>query len=240
MPSPTTSLAKAASFPALDPRLATKLAAALDESADTTIFVNGTALHLPDTAHAALIEVLHRMSRGDEVSISTVESLLNTSQAAQMAGIFAELPAQAHRLRRHPGRVPRHAPPHSPRGHRCLAGNPGTSLLDVGALLRRARSYNSRGLANATGRNDLDPYFYRATLEGTVDRTLSPRWRLGLRGFAGVSAGGDGNGQAAPDLRLGCRPAGTNHQSIPAIEGRAVAPARRVLSHGRRWQSARV
>jgi hypothetical protein len=45
--------------------------------------------------------------------------------------------------------------------------------------------YNSRGLANATGRNDLDPYFYRATLEGTADRTFSPRWRLGLRGFAG-------------------------------------------------------
>ena len=87
MPSPTTSLAKAASFPALEPKLATKLAAALDESADTTIFVNGTALQLPDTAHTALIEVLHRMSRGDEVSISTVESLLNTSQAAHMAGI---------------------------------------------------------------------------------------------------------------------------------------------------------
>ena len=87
MASPTTSLAKAASFPALEPKLATKLAAALDESADTTIFVNGTALQLPDSAHEALIEVLHRMARGDEVSISTVESLLNTSQAAQLAGI---------------------------------------------------------------------------------------------------------------------------------------------------------
>ena len=52
--------------------------------------------------------------------------------------------------------------------------------------------YNSRGLANATGRNDLDPYFYRATLEGTADRSIAPRWRLGLRGYAGVSAGGDG------------------------------------------------
>lgn len=87
MASPTVSLAKAASFPALDPKLASKLAAALDESTDTTIFVNGTALQLPDTAHAALLEVLRRMSHGDEVSISTVESLLNTSQAAQLAGI---------------------------------------------------------------------------------------------------------------------------------------------------------
>ncbi|PQZ95162.1 DNA-binding protein [Arthrobacter sp. MYb227] len=83
----TPSLAKSASFPALDPRTATKLAHALAESADTTVFVNGTTLQLPPTAHDALIEVLHRMARGDEVSISTVEELLNTSQAAQMAGI---------------------------------------------------------------------------------------------------------------------------------------------------------
>lgn len=83
----TPSLAKSASFPALDSRTATKLAHALAESSDTTVFVNGTTLQLPASAHDALIEVLHRMARGDEVSISTVEALLNTSQAAQMAGI---------------------------------------------------------------------------------------------------------------------------------------------------------
>ena len=89
MSSPTPSLGKARTFPALEKKTASRLSAALDESADTTIFVNGTTLQLPDLAHAALIEVLQRMARGDEVSVSTVESLLNTSQAAKMAGVSA-------------------------------------------------------------------------------------------------------------------------------------------------------
>ncbi len=89
MSSPTPSLSKARAFPALEKKAAARLAEALDESADTTIFVNGTTLQLPDVAHAALIDVLQRMARGDEVSVSTVESLLNTSQAAKMAGVSA-------------------------------------------------------------------------------------------------------------------------------------------------------
>lgn len=87
MSSPTPSLSGARAYPALEPKAAARLSAALDESADTTIFVNGTTLQLPGVAHAALIDVLQRMARGDEVSVSTVESLLNTSQAAKMAGI---------------------------------------------------------------------------------------------------------------------------------------------------------
>ncbi len=39
------------------------------------------------TAHEALIEVLNRFAAGETVSIGTPELLLNTSQAAQMAGI---------------------------------------------------------------------------------------------------------------------------------------------------------
>ena len=89
MSSPTPSLSKVRAFPALEKKAAARLAAALDESADTTVFVNGTTLQLPDVAHAALIDVLQRMARGDEVSVSTVESLLNTSQAAKMAGVSA-------------------------------------------------------------------------------------------------------------------------------------------------------
>ncbi|RAX46930.1 DNA-binding protein [Arthrobacter sp. AQ5-05] len=89
MSSPTPSLSKLRAFPALEKKAAARLAAALDESADTTVFVNGTTLQLPDVAHAALIDVLQRMARGDEVSVSTVESLLNTSQAAKMAGVSA-------------------------------------------------------------------------------------------------------------------------------------------------------
>lgn len=87
MASPTSSLSKVRTFPALESKAAERLAAALEDSADTTIFVNGTTLQLPEVAHAALIEVLSRMARGDEVSVSTMESLLNTSQAATMAGI---------------------------------------------------------------------------------------------------------------------------------------------------------
>lgn len=89
MSHPTPSLSKVRAFPALEKKAAARLAAALDESADTTVFVNGTTLQLPDVAHAALIDVLQRMARGDEVSVSTVESLLNTSQAAKMAGVSA-------------------------------------------------------------------------------------------------------------------------------------------------------
>jgi len=87
MASPTSALGRVRTFEALDDKTTARLRRALDESNDTTIFVNGTALQLPEEAHEALIEVLSRFADGESVSIGTPELLLNTSQAAQMAGI---------------------------------------------------------------------------------------------------------------------------------------------------------
>lgn len=87
MPSPTAALSKVRTFDALDERMTSRLARALAESSDTTVFANGTALQLPPAAHDALLEVLGRFAQGEAVSIGTPELLLNTSQAAQMAGI---------------------------------------------------------------------------------------------------------------------------------------------------------
>ncbi|MCW4465585.1 helix-turn-helix domain-containing protein [Glutamicibacter sp. MNS18] len=87
MASPTAALSKVRTFDALDEKTTRRLARALAESNDTTIFVNGTAMQLPAAAHDALLEVLQRLAKGEAVSIGTPQLLLNTSQAAQMAGI---------------------------------------------------------------------------------------------------------------------------------------------------------
>ena len=87
MASPTAALSKVRTFDALDEKTTRRLARALAESNDTTIFVNGTAMQLPEAAHDALLEVLQRLAKGEAVSIGTPQLLLNTSQAAQMAGI---------------------------------------------------------------------------------------------------------------------------------------------------------
>lgn len=87
MATPTSALGKVRTFEALDEKTTARLRRALAESSDTTVFVNGTALQIPKDAHDALIEVLSRFAAGDSVTIGTAELLLNTSQAAQMAGI---------------------------------------------------------------------------------------------------------------------------------------------------------
>ncbi|MGO2483844.1 helix-turn-helix domain-containing protein [Glutamicibacter ardleyensis] len=87
MASPTSALGRVRTFEALDDKTTKRLQRALAESEDTTVFVNGTALQLPKDAHDALLEVLNRFAAGESVSIGTTELLLNTSQAAQMAGI---------------------------------------------------------------------------------------------------------------------------------------------------------
>jgi len=87
MASPTAALSKVRTFDALEDKQAKKLARALAEAQDTTVFVNGTALQLPAAAQQVLLEALRRLSEGEAVSIGTPELLLNTSQAAQMAGI---------------------------------------------------------------------------------------------------------------------------------------------------------
>lgn len=51
-------------------------------------------------------------------------------------------------------------------------------------------AYHRDGLA-ASGRTDLNPFYGRATVEGTARRPLGARWTVGGRLYAGV-AGGDG------------------------------------------------
>jgi excisionase family DNA binding protein len=64
-----------------------RLARALGESDDITVFVNGTTVKLPAEARDAVVDVLRRLADGDAVMVSSAEGLLNTSQAAEVAGI---------------------------------------------------------------------------------------------------------------------------------------------------------
>jgi excisionase family DNA binding protein len=87
MPSESTALTRTTTHDALTAQDAKKLAAALSESTDTTVFVNGTSVRLPVEATSAVLDLLHRLAQGEAVTISTSEKWLNTSQAAQLAGV---------------------------------------------------------------------------------------------------------------------------------------------------------
>lgn len=87
MPSESTALTKTTHHDALPTGEAKRLAAALDESSDATIFVNGTTLRLPPGGAAAVLDLLNRLAHSEAITISTREKLLNTSQAAQLAGV---------------------------------------------------------------------------------------------------------------------------------------------------------
>ena len=66
---------------------AQSLARSLQDSNDITVFVDGTVHRLPATARDAVVDMLQRLSRGEAVSVSSVEEMLTTSQAAELAGI---------------------------------------------------------------------------------------------------------------------------------------------------------
>src|SRR5918998_973908 len=72
---------------ALPPEDADKLQQALAGSDDVTVFVDGTVHRLPPLARDAVVDLLHRFSRGEAVTVSSVEEMLTTSQAAELAGI---------------------------------------------------------------------------------------------------------------------------------------------------------
>lgn len=63
------------------------LARTLGDSDDITVFVDGTAHRLPPEARDAVVDLLHRLSRGEAVTVASVAELLTTSQAAELAGI---------------------------------------------------------------------------------------------------------------------------------------------------------
>jgi excisionase family DNA binding protein len=66
---------------------ALKLKHALNDSHDITVFVDGTVHRLPPQARDAVVDLLSRFSRGEAVTVSSVEEMLTTSQAAELAGI---------------------------------------------------------------------------------------------------------------------------------------------------------
>ncbi|HYH78094.1 MAG TPA: helix-turn-helix domain-containing protein [Arthrobacter sp.] len=66
---------------------AEKLQRALAGSHDITVFVDGTVHRLPPQARDAVVDLLSRFSRGEAVAVSSVEEMLTTSQAAELAGI---------------------------------------------------------------------------------------------------------------------------------------------------------
>src|ERR687889_879554 len=74
----------AGALPAEDAR---KLQQALAGSEDITVFVDGTVHRLPPLARDAVVDLLRRFSRGEAVTVSSVEDMLTTSQAAELAGI---------------------------------------------------------------------------------------------------------------------------------------------------------
>ncbi|MEV7132716.1 helix-turn-helix domain-containing protein [Arthrobacter sp. NPDC093128] len=66
---------------------ALNLKRALNGSHDITVFVDGTVHRLPPQARDAVVDLLSRFSRGEAVTVSSVEEVLTTSQAAELAGI---------------------------------------------------------------------------------------------------------------------------------------------------------
>lgn len=73
-----------AGLPAED---AQKLKYALSGSHDITVFVDGTVHRLPPEARDAVVDLLGRFGRGEAVTVSSVEEMLTTSKAAELAGI---------------------------------------------------------------------------------------------------------------------------------------------------------
>jgi excisionase family DNA binding protein len=73
-----------AGLPAED---AAKLQRVLEGSHDITVFVDGTVHRLPPQARDAVVDLLSRFGRGEAVTVSSVEEMLTTSKAAELAGI---------------------------------------------------------------------------------------------------------------------------------------------------------
>jgi len=71
----------------LPPEDARQLQYALNGSSDITVFVDGTVHRLPEAARDAVVDLLGRFSRGESVTVSSVEEMLTTSKAAELAGI---------------------------------------------------------------------------------------------------------------------------------------------------------
>ncbi|MBA3343731.1 MAG: M1 family metallopeptidase [Gemmatimonadales bacterium] len=71
-----------------------------------------------------------------------------------------------------------------------LATSSGRWQLGLRTSLGGGLAYNRDGLA-ASGRPELDPFYFRGQLEGTARRDLGSRLALGVRVYAGVASGHD-------------------------------------------------
>ncbi len=69
-----------------------------------------------------------------------------------------------------------------------IAGSSRGWRLGARTSLTGGLVYNRDGL-ESTGRADLDPFYFRGTLEGTARKTLARRLEFGMRLFAGVAGG---------------------------------------------------
>jgi hypothetical protein len=69
-----------------------------------------------------------------------------------------------------------------------VATRSGRWELDLRSSVGGGLAYNRNGLA-ASGRTDLNPFYARATLEGTARRPLGARLGLGARLYAGLATG---------------------------------------------------
>jgi excisionase family DNA binding protein len=74
-------------FGPLAPAEARELARVVGAGQDVTIFVDGTVHRLRPDAVDAVLDLLRRLSAGDAVTLSSMEEVLTTSQAAELAGI---------------------------------------------------------------------------------------------------------------------------------------------------------
>jgi hypothetical protein len=71
-----------------------------------------------------------------------------------------------------------------------VATRTGRWQLDLRGSLAGGLAYHRNGLA-ASGRPDLDPFYGRATLEGTARRPLGRRFHLAARLYGAVAGGDD-------------------------------------------------
>jgi hypothetical protein len=71
-----------------------------------------------------------------------------------------------------------------------IATSTGQWQLDLRSTLGGGLAYNRNGL-DASGRQDLEPFYGRATVEGTARRPLGARLGLAARLYAGVAGGDD-------------------------------------------------
>ena len=97
--------------------------------------------------------------------------------------------------------------------------------------------YNRDGLA-ASGRTDLDPFYFRGSLEGTARRPLGDKFDFGARLYAAVATStSDGGVPKQRQIYLqGADPLGATRESVLAVAGSAAGGRRLPLSvAGRRW-----